>query len=230
MATILVNNVAHGDARVAMDGIQPGDAANQMLVVPTEFDAAARDHPILFRRDDDGAWQAVVLLGLDRDENLHLAATGWNDSYRPAVQRRGPFVIGMGDDGEPMIRVDPADPRFDAGEGEPLFLPQGGHAPLLERVAEALRTLHIGVMASQPMFAAIEAAGLFRPVALDIEVDENTRYTVADVFAIDGERLAALDGAALAALHEPGFLAPVFAAASSLGNLPRLIALKTARG
>ena len=38
--------VAHGQAH--------GDAVNQALLFPNEFEAAQRDYPILFRRDDRG--------------------------------------------------------------------------------------------------------------------------------------------------------------------------------
>lgn len=234
--TELLNNVDHGDLRVAVaHGARFGDAVNLMPIVPTEFDAAQRDHPILFRQDDRGAMQAVVLLGLDRDENLHLFGNGWRDVYVPAIQRRGPFLIGVEErrtDGEvrrePMIRINRNDPRVGDPAGEPLFLSQGGNAPYLEAVSETLRILHVGAQMAPAMFAALEAAGLIRPVALEIALDDVTKYDLPNFSTIDVERLQALDGAALERLNAQGFLALAFAAASSLGNIPRLIAAKNA--
>jgi hypothetical protein len=58
-------------------------------VLPTEFEEVQREYPILIRKDPSGDYQAVALLGLDRDENLFLDETGWNARYVPAVQQRG---------------------------------------------------------------------------------------------------------------------------------------------
>src|SRR3954468_3533765 len=124
----LLNNVDHQDLRVvARHGAEHGDSVNQMLVFPTEFEALQREYPILFRRDDDGDYQAVVLLGLDRDENLFLGADGsWQSRHVPALASRGPFSIGLarreaGEEREPMIHIDLEDPRVGTDEGEPLF-------------------------------------------------------------------------------------------------------------
>jgi hypothetical protein len=70
---VLLNNVDHGDLRVVTGhGPAFGDNINQVLIFPTEFEAVQREYPIFFRKDADGAFQSVALLGLDRDENLFL--------------------------------------------------------------------------------------------------------------------------------------------------------------
>src|ERR1044072_4866376 len=97
----LLNNVDHHDLRVIVGHSAAfGDAINQALVFPTEFDAVQREYPILFRRDAAEGLQAVALLGLDRDENLFLDEAGWHARYVPAGQQRGPFPIGLRQDGE----------------------------------------------------------------------------------------------------------------------------------
>jgi len=61
-----------------------------VLLFPNEFEAAQRDYPILFRRDDRGGVYGVALLGLDLDNNLFLDDDGgWHASYVPAVRQRG---------------------------------------------------------------------------------------------------------------------------------------------
>ena len=93
---VLLNNVEHRDLRVVTrHSVDFGDAINQVLVFPTEFEDLQREYPILFRRDAEGNIQAVALLGLDRDENLFLDGEGWHARYVPAVQRCGPFSIGL---------------------------------------------------------------------------------------------------------------------------------------
>lgn len=235
MTQAVLNNIDHADLRVRLErGAAFGDAVNQAMVFPTEFEALQRDYVILFRRSEEGVWRSTVLLGLDPDENLYLDGTRWDADTIPALLERGPFSIGVprpGEPGEPMVHVELAHPRLtrDAGEGVPLFLEQGGNAPYLDRIADVLQRIYIGDQTGPHMFAAFEEAGLLEPVTLQIELRSGQRYRVPDCYTIDGGRLAALDGDALAALHRGDFLRCAFWQQSSLANLPRLIARKERR-
>ncbi|MEG3177151.1 SapC family protein [Sphingomonas sp. RB3P16] len=232
--TVLLDTIAHADLRVAIGHAAGfGDAVNQCVVFATEFEAAQRDYPILFRRDAEGAFYAVALLGLDRDENLFLDAGGWNARHVPAVHQRGPFMIGMveravdgGVEREPMLHVDLDHPRVGAPGGQPVFLPHGGQSPYLDHVVKVLRLIHDGLALRAPMLAAFEQADLIEPITLDIALDEETHYSVPDCYTIAPARLAHLDAAALDALHRAGFLQHAFLVAASLGNVSRLIELK----
>lgn len=234
---VLLNNIEHGDLRITLGhDARFGDAVNQTVIFPTEFEALQREYAILFRKEPDGGYRSVVLLGLDRDENLFLEDGRWNARYVPALHQRGPFSIGVPDrdaDGtlpdEPMIHIDPMHPRVTAGQGEPVFLPHGGNAPYLDHIAEVLRTIFVGNEASAPMFAAFARHELIEPVTLEIALDTGTRYDVPDCYSIGQAALRALDGPALEDLHHAGFLQLAIWAASSLGNIAHLIELKTAR-
>jgi hypothetical protein len=199
-----------------------------MLVFPTEFEDLQREYPILFRRGDDGELQAVALLGLDRGENLFLADGGrWRARYVPALSARGPFSIGVpAGGGDPMIHIDLDDPRVGQADGDPLFLPQGGNSPYLQRIAGLLGKLYDGIELTRPMFAAFEAAGLIEQIKIEISLSETETYELDDYGSIAPEKLAALDGETLAALNREGHLRAAFLAMASLGNVERLIALK----
>jgi hypothetical protein len=231
---VLLNNVDHQDLRVVpRHGAAHGDSVNQMLVLPTEFEAVQREYPIFFRRDDQGEFQAVVLLGLDRDENLFLSADGgWEGRHVPALAARGPFSIGLqrsaeSDPGEPMIHIDLDDPRVGTKVGEPLFLPQGGHSPYLLRIVERLGDIFDGIALARSMFSAWEAAGLIEPVKVEIQLGETESYDLQDYYSIAPERLAALDGETLVSLNQAGHLRAAFLTLASQANVERLIALKT---
>lgn len=231
---ILLNNVDHCDLTVSLRfGKEFGDEANSLRLFPTEYEAAGREYPILFRHDAaSGQSFAVALLGLDADENLFLDGERWNARYVPAVQARGPFSIGLqrNDDGtpdEPLIHIDLDDARVaKSGQGYPLFLRQGGNSPYLDRVADVLRTISEGLQIEPAMFAAFAEFDLVRPVQLRIEVSDTRRYDLVDFLTIDTERLAALDAAALEKLNRTGFLRLAFAAAASIGNIAHLVELK----
>lgn len=229
--TVLLNNVDHGDLRVLTGhGAAFGDNINQVLIFPTEFEEVQREYPIFFRRDANGAFQSVALLGLDRDENLFLDGHRWQARYVPALQQRGPFSIGApADGGEPMIHVDLAHPRVSRTDGEAVFLPAGGNAPLLQRVSRCLGVVFDGLQVSGPMFETFEALGLIQPVEVEIELDDRTRYDLPNLFTIDQPQLASLGGDDLERLHHSGLLRAAIFVASSLANVERLISLKNAK-
>jgi hypothetical protein len=218
---VTLNNVDHQDLTVAVaHGAAHGDAVNQVLLFPNEFEAAQRDYPILFRRDDRGGFYAVALLGLDRDDNLFLTPDGqWQASYVPAVRQRGPF--GPTADGQ-GVQLDLDDPRVGPG-GEPLYLPQGGTAPYLTHIEAVLSVIREGQAINAPLFAAWEAAQLLRPTTIEIDLGDGQTCAIEGIFVIPEDRIDALDADALATLHRSGALRAAFMALASLDNMPRLI-------
>lgn len=235
--TVLLNNVDHQDLRVeTAHSARFSDNVNQVPVFPTEFADLQREYPIFLRQDETGAFQAVALLGLDRDENLFLdEEAGWQARYVPAIQERGPFLIGFQErdvDGEvrrePMIMVDLDHPRIcnGTGGGVPVFLEHGGNSPYLEHVIRVLGRIHDGMEMAGTLYGALAEAGLVEPVTAELRLSDTETYTVPDLFAISEERLAALDGASLERLNRAGYLGAAFLMAASLGNVSRLIDMK----
>lgn len=218
---VALDNVAHQHLLFAERyGAAHGDAVNQVLALPTEFEALQRHYPILFRRDAAGRRFAVALLGLSRDANVFLRADGgWGARYIPAMRRRGPFVGGT--EGEVMVDLD--DPRIGEHDGEPLFLPHGGDAPMLQRIAAVLDVLRRGEAASAPMYDALDRAGVFVPAELEIETGDGQSVLIDGVERIDDRRLATLDAATLEALNRAGFLRAAYMAAASLDNVHNLL-------
>lgn len=234
MNPVQINNIDHANLRVSPSaGAAFGDAANQALVFPAEFEALQREFAIVFRRRETGL-QAYALLGLDRDENLFLSDDRWTSRYVPASHQRGPFSIGIKRDdadaapGEPMIHIDMDDPRVGTSEGLPLFLEHGGNAPYLTHISGVLRLLYQEMESAPVAYAALDDAGLLTPVTLSIDVSDDRRYTVPDVLVVDVERLAAVTGEPLERLYGSGILRLAILAAASLGNVQQLIARKQA--
>ncbi len=227
---VLLNNVDHHQLRVATGhGARFGDAVNQAIAFPGEFEQLQREYAILLRRNAEGAYRFTVLLGLDRNENLFLDGDRWDARYVPALHARGPFSIGMAGAGaEPMIHVDLDHPRI-AGDGAPVFREHGGNAPLLDAAGEALRTIFTGSQAGEALIAAWLALDLIAPVLLQLDLDDTRRYNLPDCYTIDSARLAALDGAGLERLHRIDGLRPAIWLASSLGNIRHLLDRKLRR-
>lgn len=227
---VLLDNVEHHDLKVNTErGDVFGDNVNQALVFPNEFRDLQREYTILFRKDAEGAYQAVVLLGLDRDENLFLKGTDWDANYIPAVLARGPFSIMVqrsddpsgGDDAKIQIDMDNAAVNKD--EGFPLFLPKGGQAPYLNHMVNVLRTLHDGVAIAQTFFAALQELDLIEPVTFEVKTSKTKQYTIPEVFSISHEKFQKLPAEALDRLHKSGLLAVCYWVLASYDNVRSLV-------
>ena len=231
---VVLDNVEHHALRVILRGSPDLDRVNQTLIVPTEFEEAQREYPILFRKDSDGKFVAVALLGFDKGENLFLEGEQWNARYIPAAHRRGPFFLGVRETEELgetkrelALHIDLDDPRVSESDGEPVFKPHGGNSAYLEYVMDALNTVHDGLRAAPAMFAAFEQLRLIQPVELNVEIGDGLTYSIPNFFTIGAEQFAALGGDALEQLHRSGFLAAAIHVRSSLGNVERLIERKS---
>lgn len=234
--TALLNNIDHGDLRViTRHCAQYGDNVNQVAIVPTEFEAIQREYPILLSKDADGEYQALALLGLDKDENLFLDQQGWHARYVPAMQVRGPFMIGFqqppGNESqhEAMVHIDLDHPRVSRVEGEPLFLVQGGRSPYLEHLTRVLHLMHQGLSISGGMYAAFAECALIEPVEIKVDLNDREQVRLVDYYTIGEERLAQLSGKKLERLHKAGFLRAAYFLISSLQNIGHLIELKNRR-
>src|SRR5688572_32383070 len=95
-----LNNIAHKNLRVLNRfGADLGDNVGQVLTFPTEYEDVQREYPIFFRKESGtGEYQSVVLLGLEKNENLFLNGDRWDAHYIPGVIARGPFLIGFEED------------------------------------------------------------------------------------------------------------------------------------
>ena len=223
-----LDNVQHAALRLRRGhGARFGEAVNQVAVFASKFAQVQREYPILFARTPDGALQAVAILGFDRDENLFLDGERWDAAYVPALFRHRPFTIGAAD-GEQVVCVDLADARVapDDEPGAPVFKPHGGNAPALEGALEALRTLQAGAALAAPMTTVFDELALVEPVTLKVQFDENRGVDFDGYLAVVPEKIAALDGPALARLNAARLLDIAVFAAASLGTMPRLVARK----
>ena len=233
--TVILDNSTHADLRVRTEAGSPfGDNVNQALIFPSEFSEVQREYPIVFRKDENGELRAVALLGLDKDENLFIENDTWNARYIPAIQQRGPFLIGFspqadGQAADPKIHVDMTHPRITESGGEAVFLPHGGHSSYLENVIRSLRIIHEGMSATPDMMKAFEDYDLLEAVDIDLKLNDTESYKVPDVITINSSRFEALDANKLHSLKKNGHLSSAMWVMSSMGHGPHLIALKNRR-
>ncbi|WDD97550.1 SapC family protein [Thalassomonas actiniarum] len=244
---VRLNHLEHKDLRVnSKNSVKLGDKVTSTLTYPSEFINIQREYPILFsKHPQTGDFQSVVLLGLEKDENLFLKRGKWQANYIPAVIAKGPFLIGFEPQeikgqvvNSPVIYIDIASPRVshtsqgnaedDKLAGEALFLENGEQSPYLQQVAQALATINDGANLSKAMFDAFSRYDLIEAVNLDITLNNGRHIKLSGNYTIHEEKLAALDGNALEQLNKAGFLSLAFAVVSSLANVRKLVDLKNA--
>lgn len=235
---VALNNVLHKNVKInTRYSEQLGNNLDRVLTCPTEFVQIQREYPIFFQKHPEtGKFQSIALLGIEPGENLYLQDNKWNASYVPAIVTSNPFVIGFedqtaagGSEYEPVIYINMDSPRVNETEGEMVFLEFGGNTHYLEKVTRNLKALYQGLSISDNMFALFSEYNLIEPVKLEFKV-HNKLYRLTGNYSINSERLAALDGNALAALNNAGVLDCAFFVAASLNNVQKLIDIKNTRG
>ena len=239
----LLNNLSHQDLKVIPEfSAELGDNIASTLTFITEFAEVQKEYPILFRRDSDtGDFQAVVLFGIVKDENLFLTGEknafqkfpGWNANYIPAVIARGPFSIVYNkqiQNGEetivPMINVDMDHPKISTTTGINVFLDQGGNSPYLDKISEILNIIRDGIDLNKSMFELFNKYELVESVNIDIDLINQDKHQLNGFFTINAEKLNTLSGDALKMLSHAGFLQAAYMVIASLSNIKKLIDLK----
>lgn len=226
---VLLNNIDHAAMRVITTrGAAYGDNVMSALTFPDEFRILQAHYPIVFSKDAEGGFQALALFGFQEGENLFLDGDTWRVPDLPLTVQRQPFLIGVNGE-ELMVHVDLDSPRLSTTEGEPLFLAQGGTSDYLERMNSTLQAIHVGLQGARGFVAALLEHELLESFVLDITLDDGSDNRLAGFYTIHEERLAGLDGAALARLHRAGHLQAIYMVLASLSNFRTLIDAKNRR-
>lgn len=232
-----LDNITHKNLRVrTQHGAALGENVGSVPTFLTEFADIQREYPIFFRRDKNGDYYAVALLGFAPDENLFLDGDRWDATYVPGIVARGPFLIGFQERQEgaevfrdPVMHIDMDHPGVNETEGERVFLEQGGHSPYLQRMTRILGGINDGHAISKAMFEAFLAHDLIAPVALEVKITGSEPVNLQGFYTIEREKLAGLDSAKLHELHRAGFLHGAYLVLASHGTLNKLIERKVKR-
>jgi hypothetical protein len=221
---VLLNNIDHRELRIDTRRVPGlGDEVMSVPTFPGEFRDLQAYYPIVFVEGAGGALQPVALLGLQEGQNLFLGEAGWDAAYLPLAIERQPFLIGIGDAGEPMVHVDLGSPRIAQDGGEPVFKEFGGTTAYLDRVSSVLRVLYEGSQGNAGFVELLRAHGLLEPFVLDIQLKDGTHHRLGGLHTIAEERLRELDGALLQQLNRSGALEAIHMAMASLSNFRDLI-------
>jgi hypothetical protein len=219
-----LNDIDHKHLRIdTRRSAALGDDVAFVPTFPAEFRNVQAHYPIVFRKDANGALQPVAVLGFQEGRNLFLDGERWDATYVPLAIERQPFLIGKGGDDDLTVHIDLDSPRVGSLVGVALFHEQGGNTEYLDRMASVLLALHDGLERVPAFVDALLALDLLESFVLDVELDDGSANRLTGFYAINEDRLRALDGTALGGLHAAGHLEPVFMAVASVANFRGLI-------
>src|SRR5690606_19017961 len=136
-------------------GAEYGDNVMQAITFASEFRNLQAHYPIVFRKNAQGQFEPVALLGFKEGQNLFLTRQGWDATYIPLTIERQPFLIGFSSDRQPMVHIDLDHPRVSREQGEPLFREFGGNTEFLERMSSVLLAIHQGLAGNEPFIGAL---------------------------------------------------------------------------
>jgi len=220
---MLLNNVEHRDLRIiTRHGVELGDDVMYALTFPAEFRNIQAHYPIVFAKMAEDKLMPLALFGFREKQNLFIQGDKWDASYLPMMVDRVPFLVGNGPNGK-VIHIDMDSPRVSRSEGERLFKEDGGNSEFLNHVSRLMGTIDEGIEAIPAFIAALQEHQLLESFVLDIKFRDGSQHRLAGFQAVQEEKLAKLDGAALARLHERGYLQAIFMVIASLSNFRALI-------
>lgn len=221
---VLLNNLDHKDLRVITTrSAEYGDNVMYAITFPAEFRNLQAHYPLVFRKNAQGQFEPIALLGFQERQNLFLSNHGWDATYMPLTIERLPFLIGFSADQQPMVHVDLDSPRISRTEGQPIFREHGGNTEFLERMNSVLLAIHQGLAGTAPFIAALLEHELLESFVFDIQLNNGSQNRLAGFYTINEERLLGLNGAVLERFNRAGHLQAIYMAIASLSNFRALI-------
>jgi len=234
----MLDNVSHRDLRIRRE-FRPGCGFdfNIIRAFPGELGALQNEYPLfLMKNTESDQFEPVAVLGFDASENLYLNDGRWDAMAMPLAIERQPLLIGYQQqtvDGAPtrvpVVHIDLDHPSVNHEAGEPLFLPHGGESEWLQHQIAVLKSIFEGHDDIPRLSQTLVGLELVQTISLDIEFIDGSKHTLEGLYAIDEQRLAALNGSALETLNRTGDLRSIFMLLASLPNFTRLIERKNAR-
>lgn len=216
-----------------------GEQENACLTFVGELRSVQAHYPVFLQKDPQTAcFYPVALLGFARGENLYLSETAWECPYVPALLARQPFSIGVKTDesGEEkrVVHIDLSHPRVctsapstssQAGF-EALFEASGTHSPYLQKMANLLESIHIGLQQNASFTEALEKFDLIESFTLEVELLDGSQNQLLGYYTVNEEKLYALSAEQLHDLNSAGFLSAAYMLVASQSQLSNLIARK----
>jgi len=199
----------------------------------SEFAVACRDYPIAFVGRDGADPIAMVVLGLENQQNLFVTPDGaWDASaYFPAYVRRHPFCMTRVtvDGREQPERVACVESRALSNKGEALFDAKGDALPAWEERRKLLFEYESDLMRCEDMCRDLGRQQLLETFTVQAVPNQGEPLAMTGLYRVSEQKLGELAPDKLKALAQDGTLSRVYAHLISLTNFGRLLDRRAAR-
>jgi hypothetical protein len=187
-----------------------------------EIALAAADMPLCLAKDaQTGRFELVALTGLVEPVNLFVSPAGYHATYQPRAA--GLSALRLDPGGAGGIAVDEEDGSL-GSSGTPLF--EDGRA---DPWRVALDATIADVAAGRALADAYARRSLLRALTVVLTMADGREQLLDGLYAVAEAELAALDDAAVVAMHRADELAPAAVLGASLAQVERLRQLHNGR-
>ena len=210
---------------------------NAIPISHSEFQAAARDYPIVFTTGDGGkTFAAVAVLGVSAGENLFYEGAAWaQKTYVPAYARRYPFCmarikVNQAERKDRLICVEKA--RLDDA-GEAMFDAEGKPTEKWGTLERLLSEYEADLERGRDLCALLADYGLLEPFRMQATLNKDkggASMQMTGMHRVAEKNLENLNAAQLKNLIRKGYLARIYVHLLSLENFARLLDRKSERG
>ena len=210
--------------------------ANLVPVTIAELGVSCGNYPVVFIQNPDRTMRPMALLGLHPGENVYYGKDKWESTYVPRMVHCHPFVIAfddrLGDDSMVVTACLDKNSAFLAteGEGTALFTETGEDTQFLTVANQMLLEIYESEKATGEFMRQLDALGLISPIELAVKPQDAEARRLTGMFAIDENKLRALDTEQLKILQTQGYLPACYMLLSSMFQIPRLLRLRNQKG
>jgi hypothetical protein len=226
-----ITSERHGDLYVKAAGdYEFARHSNSVPVMAVEFPSAAAEYAIVFAGNDE-AMMPVVILGVDRDQNLFVDAQGkWQGKYIPAFVRRYPFIFSKSEDNERFFLC--IDEGYSGcnreGRGERLFDSDGERTQYLGNVLNFVKEYQVQFNRTRAFCNRLRELELLEPMQAQFSLPSGKQKSLSGFMAISREKLKALSGDKLAELAKSDELELMYMHLQSMKNFSAMLELAKA--
>lgn len=224
---------------------QHGAELNLIPAVLSEFVNLSVQYPIVFTKNGEtGEFVCAAMLGFESKENLFWQDEEWQGMYLPLQLQRQPFFIGESSDQgiektnenkDYVVCIDIESPMISEAEliktdsCNKLYTDDGKESDYLIQAKNTLANLLQGEADNKAFLTALKAMDLIQPLSLEIAFVNEQTTRLNGLYTINQDKLAALSGENITALHQSGLLQPIYTMIASLAQVYALIERKNKR-
>ncbi len=226
-----LNKETHRDITVSKAANYPHTHDHNIIPVAVhEFAQAAAEFPIIFVKNaETNDYEAAIMTGLTRGENLYAAGPEWPGIYVPACIRDYPLRL---------VKVDPEADNFVlaideesdlVGEGRDirLFDAEGEQTDFTRRAGENLVSYLENQHFTRGFLKLLVDADLLVQRQLEFKIGSEP-MKISGIYLIDQEKFNQLPEETFSDFRKRGLLAPIYAHLISLNQMPRLLRMRVA--